>query len=302
MNVADRRSTGFGLEAGRKRPPRALTLLRKNRAAMAGFLVLAAGLGLLFLAEAVSPYDPLAQSMTDRLRPPLSLDGAGRLHVLGTDHLGRDVLSRILWGTRVSLALGIVGVGVSAPVGVMLGLVAGYYGRWLDHLIMRVADIQLAFPTVLLAIGVVGVLGPELTNIVITLAISGWMVYARVVRSEVLSVKGREFVEAARVVGVPGHLILLRHVLPNVLSSVVVIATFATAHMILLESSLSFLGLGVQPPTPTWGGMLNEGRDYISSAWWLSVFPGLAITTTVLAINFVGDWVRDVMDPRFQPT
>jgi peptide/nickel transport system permease protein len=167
---------------------------------------------------------------------------------------------------------------------------------------MRVADIQLAFPTVLLAIGVVGVLGPEPANIVITLAVSGWMVYARVVRSEVLSVKGREFVEAARVVGVPGHLILLRHILPNVLSSAIVIATFATAHMILLESSLSFLGLGIQPPTPSWGGMLSEGRDYISGAWWLSVFPGLAITATVLAINFVGDWVRDVLDPRFQPT
>lgn len=292
----------FVLRAERHyRLPRALALLKRNRGAVAGLVILATEVVLLALVEVVSPYDPLAQSMGDRLLPPFSADAFGRLHVLGTDQLGRDVLSRILWGTRVSLALGVIGVGISAPVGVILGLLAGYYGRWVDHLIMRIADIQLAFPTVLLAIGVVGVLGPELINIIITLAISGWMAYARVIRSEVLSVKRQEFVEAARVIGVSESSILFRHILLNVISSVIVIATFATAHMILLESSLSFLGLGVQPPTPTWGGMLNEGRDYVSRAWWLSVFPGLAITTTVLAINFVGDWLRDVLDPRFQP-
>jgi peptide/nickel transport system permease protein len=265
-------------------------MLRRNRGALVGLCFVALEVVVAISAGAISPHDPLAQAITQRLRPPLWVADSGQSFILGTDQLGRDVLSRIIWGSRVSLIIGVMAVLVSAPVGVALGLIAGYYGRSTDHVIMRLADIQLAFPFVLLAI-----------NIVLVLGISGWVLYARIVRGEVLTLKRQPFVESARVVGLTDRLIMLRYLLPNVMPAVIVVATFAVAYMILLESSLSFLGLGVQPPAPTWGGMLSEGREYISNAWWLSILPGLAIMLTVLSINFVGDWLRDILDPRVQP-
>jgi peptide/nickel transport system permease protein len=273
-------------------------LLRHNRMGLIGAGVLLAEVAAALLAPTLAPHPPLDQDTTRRLKPPLTV--AGGRFVLGTDQLGRDVLSRILYGARVSLLIGISAVAIAAPLGVAVGLVASYYGRSLDDLMMRVADVQLAFPFILLAVTVVAVLGPSVGNLIIVLGIAGWVPYARLARSEVLTLKGREFVEAARALGAGDARIITRHILPNVLTPVVVFGTFALANTIIVESSLSFLGLGVQPPDPTWGGMLSDSREYVTAAWWLSVFPGAAILTTILAINFVGDWLRDVLDPRAQ--
>jgi peptide/nickel transport system permease protein len=185
-------------------------------------------------------------------------------------------------------------------LGVCLGLVAGYYGRWLDDLLMRLGDIQLAFPILVLAIAILAVLGTSLANVILVLGLSGWVTYARIVRGETLSLKQREFIEAARALGMPDRLILWRHIFPNVLPPVTVVATFSVARVIIAEASLSFLGLGIPPPAPSWGAMLDEGRNYITTAWWLALFPGLAILLLVLGINLVGDWVRDVLDPRME--
>jgi peptide/nickel transport system permease protein len=266
---------------------------------LVGAGVLLAEVAAALLAPLVTPHPPLDQDTTRRLKPPLAVAAAGRF-VLGTDQLGRDVLSRILYGARVSLLIGTSAVAIAAPLGVAVGLVGSYYGRAVDDLMMRVADVQLAFPFILLAVTVVAVLGPSVGNLIIVLGIAGWVPYARLARSEVLTLKGREFVEAARALGAGDARIITRHILPNVLTPVVVFGTFAPANTIIVESSLSFLGLGVQPPDPTWGGMLSDSREYVTAAWWLSVFPGAAILTTILAINFVGDWLRDVLDPRAQ--
>ncbi|HXA96684.1 MAG TPA: nickel transporter permease [Candidatus Dormibacteraeota bacterium] len=272
----------------------------RNRAGAIGLVIVALDLVVALLAPALAPHDPLDQDVTRRLLPPVWLAGGGAEHLLGTDQLGRDILSRIIHGSRVSLLIGFLSVIVSLPVGVCVGLLAGYWSGRLDDVTMRVADVQLAFPFILLAITIAGVLGPSPRNVVLILAIGGWVVYARLARGQVLSLREKEFIEAARGLGVGTFRILFRHLLPNVASPVIVVATFAVAQMILLESSLSFLGLGVQPPTPSWGGMLNDGRAYITVAWWLSTFPGAAIMLTVLGINFVGDWLRDLLDPRLQ--
>lgn len=276
------------------------TLLR-NRMAVTGLVVLLLEIVVAAAAPIVAPYDPISQERGERLLGPGSVgESSGRVYVLGTDALGRDVLSRLIYGARVSLAIGFSAVLISAPLGVVLGLLSGYFRRLIDDVIMRIADVQLAFPFILLALAVVAVLGPSTRNIILVLGISGWVLYARIVRSRVLALTDQDFVHAARVVGCSDPRILFRHVLPNVVSPVIVLATFALAYMILLESSLSFLGLGVQPPSPTWGGMLSDARDYIAIAWWISVFPGLAIMATVLSVNFVGDWLRDLLDPREQ--
>jgi len=259
--------------------------------------VLLAELVVALLAPALAPHGALEQDTARRLRPPLTTAAAGRF-ILGTDQLGRDVLSRILHGARVSLLIGISAVAIAAPLGVAIGLFGSYHGRALDDVVMRIADVQLAFPFILLAVTVVAVLGPSVRNLIVVLGVAGWVPYARLARSEVLTLRGREFVEAARALGARDARIIARHILPNVLTSVVVVGTFALANTIIVESSLSFLGLGVQPPNPTWGGMLSDGREYVTAAWWLWVFPGAAILTTVLAVNFVGDWLRDALDPR----
>lgn len=273
--------------------------LATNRLAFLGLLVLLVLIVAAVLAPLVAPYDPEWQERAERLVPPLSSgENSGRLYLMGTDALGRDILSRVIHGARISLLIGFASVAISAPLGVLLGLVSGYSSRWLDDVIMRLADVQLAFPFILLAMVIVSVLGTSTRNLIIVLAISGWVMYARVVRGQVLRLRQMEYIQAAESIGCPRRRILFRHLLPNVLTPVIVLVTFGLASMILLESSLSFLGLGVQPPTPSWGGMLNASRDYIATAWWVSVMPGLAIMVTVLSVNFLGDWLRDILDPK----
>jgi len=245
-------------------------------------------------ADALSPYSPTAQALRDRLQPPNPFGP----HLLGSDNLGRDVLSRTIYGARVSLTVGIAAAALAGSLGVLLGLLAGYLGGWWDTLISRLADVQQAIPFLILAIAVAVIVGPSLTNVVLVLAVTTWVSYFRVVRAEVLSVRESLLVDAARVLGASMPRIVLRHVLPNVSGSVIVIGSLMVANMIIFEASLSFLGLGVQPPTPTWGRMVFDGVQYVDSAWWLSFFPGLAIVLTVLAINLIGDWLRDVLDPR----
>jgi peptide/nickel transport system permease protein len=271
-----------------------------DRVALLGLaVILCTALAAVFAPE-LSPADPIKNNLLERLTPPMwSPDGTSS-YPLGTDTLGRDVLSRLLYGARISLFVGVSAVVLSSVLGVSLGLIAGYYGGWLDDVLMRLGDIQLAFPILVLAIAVLAVLGASLGNVILVLGISGWITFARVARAETLSLKEREFVEAARAIGVPDRCILWQHILPNVLSSITVVATFSVARVIIAEASLSFLGLGVPPPTASWGAMLDEGRNYITTAWWLALFPGLAILILVLGINLVGDWVRDILDPRME--
>jgi len=258
--------------------------------------VIAAGLS----APALAPHDPVEQNVIDRLAPPVFMLGGTREHLLGTDHLGRDVLSRLIYGARIALAVGVTTVSVSGLVGLGIGLIAGYFGGWTDTALMRLLDIQISMPFMLLALTIIGIFGPSLRNIVIVLALTGWVVYARVVRAEILSLRTREFVAACRALGGSDARIILKHLLPNVRSSVMVVSTVEVARMMLLESALSFLGLGVRPPTPSWGAMLADGRIYLASAWWLAAFPGLAISFTVLAVNMVGDRLRDYLDPELE--
>jgi peptide/nickel transport system permease protein len=274
--------------------------LVRRRTALFGLVVFAAVVAAAILAPAVAPFDPRAQDISQRLRAPADPAADGRIHWLGTDHLGRDILARILYGSRIALLVGLSAVAIAGSIGLAIGLLSGYHGGHLDDVLMRVADIQLAFPFILLAIAVIGVLGPSLGNIIVVIGVSGWVVYARIVRGEVLSLREREFVQAAVALGSPAWRVILRHVVPNVVTPWLVIATLDMARVIVIESALSFLGLGVQPPTPTWGGMLADGRVYLSTAWWLATFPGLAILATVLGINLLGDGLRDTLDPRLK--
>jgi len=271
--------------------------VRKDPVLWVAVLVLLAIVTVAVFAERLAPYGANEQDITKRLKPPSLTE-----HVLGTDEVGRDILSRMFYGARVSLLVGVIAVAVSCPIGVLIGLVAGYVGRRTDDALMRITDIQLAIPTILLAIAVVAVLGPGIRNVIITLTVTGWTLYARLVRGEALAVKTRDFVAAARAAGAGDVRIILRHVLPNVLTPVIVVAVFAVANMIILEATLSFLGLGVEPTVVTWGRMLNAGRLYLSTAWWLTAFPGLAIFVTVLAVNLLGDYLRDWLDPRLRNT
>jgi peptide/nickel transport system permease protein len=277
-----------------------LRRLARRRTAVFGAFVVAAVVFTAAAASWLSPADPVEQAIGDRLKPPGWADGAGRVHVLGTDHLGRDLLARVVFGARPALLVGFAAVVISGVLGMLAGLLSGYFGGTVDDVLMRVADVQLAFPFILLAIAVIGVLGPSLFTIIAVIGVSSWVVYARVVRGAVLSLREREFVQAALALGVRDWRIVLRHIVPNVFTPWLVVATLDMARVIVLESALSFLGLGVQPPTPTWGGMLADGRVYISTAWWLATFPGLAILVTVLGINLLGDGLRDTLDPRLQ--
>jgi peptide/nickel transport system permease protein len=252
------------------------------------------------LADVVSPYDPLRQNLSARLVPPAGHEHGRGVHALGTDHLGRDILSRLIYGARVSLFITLIAVLVSGTIGTAIGLVSGYMGGRVDDVLMRVTEVQLACPFILLALAVAAVLRPNLRNTAIVLAVSGWVIYAKVIRSRVLSIRESEFLAAARALGASGLRLMLRHILPNMISTGVVLATVEAARMIVLESALSFLGLGVQPPHASWGGMLRDGKLYISSAWWYATFPGLAIMLTVLGLNMVGDSLRDLLDPRLR--
>lgn len=270
----------------------------------AGALV---GAGILILvvmiavgAPLITRQSPAGLDIKNRLLPPVWAAGGSAEHVLGTDHLGRDLLSRLAYGARVSLLVGVSAVAVSGVVGVGLGLMAGYYGGPIDDVIMRLADFELAFPFILLAIAILAVLGPGLSKVILVLGLTGWAQYCRLTRAQVLGLRETEFVEAARTIGASTPRILVRHILPNAMAPVIVIASFSVAGVIIAEASLSFLGLGIPPSVPSWGGMLSEGRTYIERAWWLVTFPGLALMLTVLSINVLGDAVRDTLDPRLR--
>ena len=280
---------------------------RAGRQARRARWLIWSGVGFVLLMAAVAaaapwlaPHDPVRQSLRARLRAPTLEGPDGKAHVLGTDHLGRDVLSRVIHGARVSLLVGFAAVLVGGAIGSVLGIVAGFRGGWADSVIMTLADAQLAFPFILLAIGIIAVLGPSFPTLVVVIGLSGWVSYARILRSQVLSLRSREFVDAVHALGGSVLRIVVRHVLPNVLSSLVVIATLELARAIVLEATLSFLGLGVQPPTPSWGGMVHEGREYLDSAWWISTCPGLILMATSIVVSRTGDWLRDLLDPTLK--
>jgi peptide/nickel transport system permease protein len=244
--------------------------------------------------------DPLAQDLMTRFTPPVWQEGGTWQHILGADNLGRDILSRMLYGSRISLIVGFSAVLVAELVGIVLGLISGYYGGKVDSVIMRVADIFMAYPFMLLTISVIAVLGPSILNLILVLGISDWVTYARTIRGSVLSIKRKEFVEASRAIGTPHPVIIWRHVLPNVISPLIILGTLRVANIIIWESGLSYLGMGAPPPMPTWGRMLAEGRVYIADAWWLVTLPGVAIMVTILSINLLGDGLRDALDPRLK--
>jgi peptide/nickel transport system permease protein len=251
------------------------------------------------LAPVLAPYDPNQGVLEQRVLVPGVLGGPPG-HVLGTDQIGRDVLSRLLYGSRISLIVGVTAVLFAGSFGVTLGLLSGFYGGRVDAVIMRIADMQLAFPGILLAILMLAVLGQGLVTVIVVLGVGGWTGYARIVRGQVLTQRERDYVVAARALGVPARRIIAAHLLPNCITPAVVLATFAVGQAILAEAALSFLGLGVGVGVPTWGNMLADGRSYLGNAWWLATFPGVAISLVVLSINLLGDWVRDVMDPRMR--
>ncbi|WJR65824.1 ABC transporter permease [Neorhizobium sp. CSC1952] len=266
----------------------------------------AAGLVIVFVALFAAlfgpwlvPYDPGAQDILQRLKPPL-WQGSEGIHLFGTDALGRDIFSRIVVGARVSMLVGVSSVVISGAVGVTFGLIAGYEDKYAGRVLMMLTDIQLAIPFLVLALAVAAVVGPSLWNIIAILGLTNWVQYARVVRAECLVLREREFIQAAHMMGISSLHILTRHLLPNVMSSVIVISSLLVAKMILFESSLSFLGLGVPPETPTWGTMISEGRNYIGNAWWVATIPGFAIFVTVVGTNLVGDRLRDLLDPRLR--
>jgi len=265
----------------------------------------AAGVLLLIIATAVfapfiAPYDPLTVDIRHRLSPPAWMEHGTAEHLLGTDQVGRDLLARMIYGGRVSLVVGVASVIISATIGVLLGLGAGYFGSNTDWTIMTVINVMLTFPFVLLALAVIAVLGPSLPNMIFVLGVAGWPIYARVVRAETLALREREFVTAGRALGMSHLRIIFRQIAPNLVSTIVVIATLQVAQVIILESFLSFLGLGVQPPTPAWGNMLGEGRLYMLNSWWIATFPGLAIFLTTLVINLMGNALRDWLDPHLK--
>ena len=262
----------------------------------------AAGILLVIIASAVcAPWivanDPLSVDIRHRLAPPAWMDGGTPAHVLGTDQIGRDLLSRVIHGGRVSLIIGVTAVLISSTIGVLLGLVAGYAGARVDWIIMTLVNVMLTFPFVLLALAVIAVLGPSVINMILVLGVADWPLYARVIRAETLAIREREFILAGRALGMSHLRIMFRQMLPNLVSVIVVIATLQVARVIILESFLSFLGLGVQPPIPAWGNMLGEGRVYMLNSWWIAAFPGLAIFVTTLAINLMGNALRDWLDP-----
>ena len=276
-----------------------MTLLRSPKGGF-GLLILLLLVMVALLAPVIAPYDPLAVNIRHRLGPPAWMDGGVSSHLLGTDQVGRDLLSRVIFGGRVSLVVGVSAVLMSATIGVLLGLAAGYFAGSTDWSIMTLVNVMLTFPFVLLALAVIAVLGPNLVNMIIVLGVAGWPIYARVVRAEAMAIREREFVLAGRALGMSHLRIVFRQILPNLTSAIVVIATLQVAQVIILESFLSFLGLGIQPPTPAWGNMLGEGRLYMLNSWWIATFPGLAIFVTTLMINLMGNALRDWLDPHMK--
>ncbi|MGP4088282.1 ABC transporter permease [Streptomyces sp. KR55] len=275
-----------------------LRALLRNKLAVASLTVLALLLAAAVFAPLIAPYDPNAQNLLLRLRPPAWHDGGSSAHLLGTDQLGRDMLSRVIHGARVSLLVGAGAALLAGVIGTAVGLTSGYFGGWADRTLMRLADVQLAFPSLLLALAIVGFVGSSLWYVILILGFTGWVSYARVVRSEVMSLRSRDFVTEARAIGVTDVTIMRRHLLPNVMAPLATIGTLHVAAAIVAEASLSYLGLGVPKETVTWGGMLSDGQLYLGTSWWVAVFPGIALMLTSLAINITGDALRDVADPK----
>jgi peptide/nickel transport system permease protein len=268
--------------------------VRRHKGLLVGLAIVLFLLLVAVFQNTLAPQNPIQINVLS------ALQGPERAHWMGTDQYGRDVYSRVVHGSSISLSVGAISVGIAATVGTTVGLIAGYYGGPLDNLIMRIIDVMLAFPGILLALGIVSVLGPSLRNLMIAVGIAAIPFYARLVRGSVLVAKEQLYVEAARVIGVPVPVILVRHILPNVVAPIIVAATLGMGTAILSAAALSFIGLGSQPPTPEWGRMLSEGRDYLRDAWWISTFPGVAIMLTVLGVNMLGDGLRDVLDPRLR--
>jgi peptide/nickel transport system permease protein len=269
--------------------------IRRHALGMVGLLFALLAVIVALAAPWLAPHDPVTSDFAAGLKPP-GTPG----HPLGTDQLGRDLLSRVLYGARIALFIGFSTVLLTALVGGLLGLLAGFVGGWPGAVVMRIADVQLSFPFILLALTINAIVGLGLRNIIISLSVAGWVVYARVVRGEVLSVKQRDFVQAAAALGVGRVRMLFSHVLPNVAPSIIVVASLQFSQFIVAEAAISFLGFGVQPPTPAWGSMLSESRDFLYVAWWLAAFPGIALAVTALGINLVGDWLRDILDPKLR--
>lgn len=267
---------------------------KKRRMAVGGLALILITFLIAGLAFFIAPYDPGKTEVSMKLKAP------SFQHLLGTDQLGRDIFSRMLYGSRISLSVGFVAVGISIFIGVLVGALAGYYGRWIDSLLMRFVDTMLCFPSFFLILAVVALLGPSIFNIMVVIGVTSWMGTSRFVRAEFLSLRERDFTQAAMALGVKDSRIIFRHILPNALAPVFVTATLKVASAILIEAGLSFLGFGVQPPAPSWGNILTEGRTYIFDAWWLTVFPGLAILIIVLSFNLLGEGLRDALDPRLR--
>ena len=270
-------------------------ILKKHAVIVIATLVLLTALISALAAPLIAPFDPYKTNLSKRLLPPLSEE-----YILGTDQMGRDVLSRLIYGARISLIVSLSSVVFAGIVGTFIGLLSGFYGGWADRIIMRLVDVQLSFPFVILALTIAAILGPSLRNIIITLAISNWVLYARLVRGEVLVIKEKQFVQAAYTLGLSDPRIIWGAILPNVLAPVIVLSSLEVGRMIITEAAISFLGFGVQPPMAAWGNILNEGRDYMTTAWWLTVFPGLAIVIATLSVNSIGDWLRDMLDPKLK--
>ena len=267
---------------------------KKNILGISGGIIVLLLFFVAISAPYTSPYDPHEIDVKSSLQPP------SKDHLLGTDQLGRDVLSRMIWGSRISLLVGFVAVGIATVIGIFFGALAGFYGKWADNFIMRFVDIMLCFPTFFLILAVIAILEPSIWNIMVVIGATSWMGVTRLIRAEILSLKERDFVKAARAVGARDIRVIFLHILPNVLSPIWVSVTLGVAAAILTESALSFLGIGVQPPTPSWGNILTAGKDNIEIAWWLSLYPGLAILITVLGYNLLGEGLRDAIDPRLK--
>jgi peptide/nickel transport system permease protein len=267
----------------------------KSPTGMIGLAIILCVLTLGIAGNWISPYEPSQADFSKKLLPPMT-EG----HILGTDQLGRDILSRMIHGTKISLIIGITTVLFAGLIGTVVGVIAGYFRGWIDIILMRIVDVQLSFPFILLVLVINAVIGAGLKNIIISLVIVGWVIYARVVRSEVLALREKEFILSCVATGVPRLEIIVKHIIPNLFTPIIVLSSLQIATFIIAEASISFLGFGVQPPQPAWGNMLSEGKDYIFSAWWLITFPGVAIVLTALGVNLFGDWLRDVLDPELR--
>ncbi len=286
------------------RADRATPAARRSRRKLLRFLpliisgvVLVAIVLVALFAPALSPHDPLRQDVLMRLKPPAWIEGGSSKHLLGTDALGRDLLSRTIYGARISLTVGVLAVIVGGTIGVLLGLLAGYFRGTVDAVLGRLADIQQALPFIVLVLAIVAAVGPSLVNLILVLGIGSWVFFYRIVRGEVQAVRELTFIEAAHATGFSHLRIMLRHVLPNVMSAAIITVTLLVPQVILYEAALSFLGLGVPAPAPTWGSMIADGRNYVEIAWWISVFPGLFLMLVVLVVNMLGEWLRDYLDP-----